>query len=44
MGPNQPSPARRAGSAVQLLPLFANPLVLILLIASGVSAFLGAIA
>jgi Mg2+-importing ATPase len=40
-GPNEPSPARNAGSAVQLLRLFANPLVLILLFASGVSAFLG---
>jgi Mg2+-importing ATPase len=42
-GPNEPTPARRTGSAVQLLRLFANPLVLILLIASGVSAFLGEI-
>jgi Mg2+-importing ATPase len=42
-GPNEPAPARRAGSAVQFLRLLANPLVLILLIASGVSAFLGEI-
>src|SRR5262249_54970287 len=42
-GPNEPSPTRNAGSAVQVLRLFANPLVLILLIASGVSAFLGEI-
>jgi Mg2+-importing ATPase len=40
-GPNEPAAARRAGGAVQLLALFANPLVLILLMASGVSAFLG---
>jgi P-type Mg2+ transporter len=42
-GPNEPAPARHAAVAVQLLQLFANPLVLILLIASGVSAFLGEI-
>ncbi len=42
-GPNEPAPARHAGSTAQLLLLFVNPLVLILLIASAVSAFLGEI-
>lgn len=40
-GPNEPAPARRAGVVWQLLVLFANPLVLILLIASVVSACTG---
>jgi P-type Mg2+ transporter len=43
VGPNEPASAHRAGAGLQLLQLFANPLVLILLIASGVSAFLGEI-
>ncbi len=40
-GPNDPAPARRAGILSQLLSFFANPLVVILLIASAVSATLG---
>jgi Mg2+-importing ATPase len=41
VGPNEPAP-RRGGTAIhQLLGLFANPLVVILLIASVVSAVLG---
>jgi Mg2+-importing ATPase len=42
-GPNEPVPERQALIAFQVLHLFANPLVLILLIASGISAFLGEI-
>ena len=40
-GPNDPAPARRGSRAFELLLLFANPLVMILLIAAAVSAFLG---
>lgn len=40
-GPNDPAPARRGSRAVELLLLFANPLVMILLIAAAASAFLG---
>ena len=40
-GPNDPSPAKRGGLAVQLLSLFANPLVVILLLAAIVSGVLG---
>lgn len=40
-GPNEPSAAVRNGPAAQLLSLLANPLVLILLLASAVSAALG---
>lgn len=43
IGPNEQSPARRAAALIQFLLLFANPLVIILLIASGVSAFVGEI-
>jgi Mg2+-importing ATPase len=40
-GPNEPTPARRLSALVELGRLFANPLVVILLAASGVSAWLG---
>lgn len=40
-GPNEPSPERRSSRVLQLLTLFLNPLVVILLIASIVSAFVG---
>lgn len=40
VGPNEPVAVRHDGGVLQLVLLFANPLVLILLIASGVSAFL----
>jgi P-type Mg2+ transporter len=40
-GPNEPSPRRRFSALVQLAHLFANPLVVILLIASLISASLG---
>ncbi|MBZ5607947.1 MAG: magnesium-translocating P-type ATPase [Acidobacteriia bacterium] len=40
-GPNDPAPSRRRSSVVQLLVLFLNPLVMILLIAAAASAFLG---
>ena len=40
-GPNDPVPRRRSSAVVELLRLFLNPLVLILLIAASVSAFLG---
>ena len=39
-GPNEPAPVRRLSLVVQLLRLFANPLVLILLVASAISAAL----
>jgi Mg2+-importing ATPase len=39
-GPNEPAPVRRLPVVVQLLRLFANPLVLILLVASAISAAL----
>ncbi|MGA7872416.1 MAG: magnesium-translocating P-type ATPase [Candidatus Binatus sp.] len=40
-GPNEPVPAKIAGPLFQFLRFCANPLVLILLIASATSAFLG---
>jgi len=40
-GPNEPAPVQRATLVKQLLLLFANPLVIILLIASLVSAMIG---
>ena len=40
-GPNEPAPTRRLSGVVEIARLFANPLVLILLVASGVSASLG---
>src|SRR5260370_3353157 len=43
-GPNDPAPRRRRSGVVQLLGLFLNPLVVILLIAAAASAFLGQIA
>ena len=41
VGPNEQAPARRAAGLIQILLLFANPLVIILLVASVVSAFVG---
>jgi Mg2+-importing ATPase len=40
-GPNEPAPVRRLSAVVQLFHLFANPLVVILLVASAISASLG---
>jgi Mg2+-importing ATPase len=40
-GPNEPAPIQRATIVKQLLQLFANPLVIILLIASLISAVIG---
>ena len=40
-GPNEPSPAKRTAPLVQLLALFFNPLAIILLAASAISAALG---
>ncbi len=40
-GPNDPSPSTSRHAALEFLRLFLNPLVLILLIAAGVSIFLG---
>ena len=40
-GPNEPSPRRRSALAVELLLLFVNPLVIILLCASIISSLLG---
>ena len=40
-GPNEPSPPRRIAPLVQLLFLLANPLAVILLVASAISAALG---
>src|SRR5262245_50009899 len=40
-GPNEPAPVQRATLVKQLLLLFANPLVIILLIASIISAVIG---
>ena len=40
-GPNDPAPTRRGAFAIELLSLFLNPLVIILLVASAVSAVLG---
>ncbi len=42
-GSNEQAPVRRAAALIQILLLFANPLVIILLIASAVSAFVGEI-
>ena len=41
VGPNDPAPPRRRAALVQLLELLVNPLVLILLLASLISAALG---
>src|SRR3989440_7464646 len=40
-GPNDPAPAQRHSALAELLFLFANPLVIILLIAAVVSGFIG---
>jgi len=40
-GPNDPAPPRHSSAIVDLLRLFLNPLVMILLIAAGASTFLG---
>jgi magnesium-transporting ATPase (P-type) len=40
-GPNDPKPVVRAALAFELLRLFLNPLVIILLLASVISGFLG---
>ena len=40
-GPNDPASTRRGAFAFELLHLFVNPLVIILLVASVISAFLG---
>src|SRR5262245_54863141 len=40
-GPNEPAQERRVGGFLQILRFFANPLVIILLIASAVSAGVG---
>jgi len=40
-GPNDPAPPRRSSALLDLLRLFLNPLVLVLLVAASVSAFLG---
>jgi Mg2+-importing ATPase len=40
-GPNEPAPIRRLPALVQLLHLFANPLVIILLVASAIAGSLG---
>jgi magnesium-transporting ATPase (P-type) len=40
-GPNEPAPTRRLSAVVEIGRLFANPLVLILLVASVVSGWLG---
>lgn len=40
-GPNEPVLSKRSASAFQLLVLFANPLAIILLAASAISAVLG---
>lgn len=41
VGPNDPTSVRRAAILVQLLGFFSNPLVIILLVASAISAALG---
>lgn len=41
VGPNEPAPVRRTSGVVQFLRHFTNPLILILLFASVVSAFVG---
>jgi P-type Mg2+ transporter len=40
-GPNEPAPVRRLSAVTQLFRLFANPLVVILLVASAIAASLG---
>jgi len=40
-GPNEAAPVARFSAVVQLFHLFANPLVVILLVASGITAALG---
>jgi Mg2+-importing ATPase len=40
-GPNEAAPVRRLSAVVQLFRLFANPLVIILLVASAIAASLG---
>lgn len=40
-GPNDPAPRRRRSAVVELLRLFLNPLVIVLLIAATVSGFVG---
>src|SRR5438552_7558469 len=40
-GPNEPAPVRRLSAVIQLLQLFANPLVVILLVASAIAGSLG---
>ena len=40
-GPNEPAVVRRLSTVLQLLRLFVNPLVIILLVASAMSALLG---
>src|SRR5713101_3060976 len=40
-GPNEPAPVRRLSLVVQFFHLFANPLVVILLVASAIAASLG---
>lgn len=41
VGPNEPAPSRRTSGAVQILLLFMNPLAIILLVASAISAAVG---
>ena len=40
-GPNEPAPVRRLSAVIQLFHLFANPLVIILLVASAIAGSLG---
>jgi len=40
-GPNDPAPAHRRSKLVELLALFSNPLIIILLFAAVLSGFLG---
>jgi magnesium-transporting ATPase (P-type) len=40
-GPNEPLPIRRLSALVQLFHLFANPLVIILIVASAIAGSLG---
>src|SRR2546425_385065 len=41
VGPNEPAPTERRSALAQLVRLFANPLIAILLVASGLSATVG---
>jgi magnesium-transporting ATPase (P-type) len=43
VGPHEQAPAKRAAGLIQMLLPFANPLVIILLTTSAVSAFVGEI-